>query len=288
MGQRGRCDVTSGSKGESSGAEFTDPVCRLLTIGDSGSADPEDWPDYVAEFGLDPAHIPDLIRLACDTGLSFGNHADDRVMWASMHAWRALGQMRAEDAVVPLLALSKTMEGDEPAAEEIPEVLGMIGPPAIPHIAAYLGDSSNMAVHESAAIDGIRQIVRRNSGCRDECIGILTGMLESDSLERRLANGFAVSVLIDFRAVEAIDTIREAFQRDVIDISIAGDIEDVELDLGLRTRRSTPRPKYFSAPFAFDGFFDSHADAPLKSAKVGRNDPCPCGSGKKYKKCCLQ
>ncbi len=22
--------------------------------------------------------------------------------------------------------------------------------------------------------------------------------------------------------------------------------------------------------------------------KVGRNDPCPCGSGKKYKKCCLQ
>jgi preprotein translocase subunit SecA len=23
-----------------------------------------------------------------------------------------------------------------------------------------------------------------------------------------------------------------------------------------------------------------------KSQKVGRNDPCPCGSGKKYKNCC--
>ncbi|MCA9066566.1 MAG: SEC-C domain-containing protein, partial [Planctomycetaceae bacterium] len=22
--------------------------------------------------------------------------------------------------------------------------------------------------------------------------------------------------------------------------------------------------------------------------KTGRNDPCPCGSGKKYKKCCLK
>ena len=22
-------------------------------------------------------------------------------------------------------------------------------------------------------------------------------------------------------------------------------------------------------------------------SKIGRNDPCPCGSGKKYKKCCL-
>jgi hypothetical protein len=26
--------------------------------------------------------------------------------------------------------------------------------------------------------------------------------------------------------------------------------------------------------------------APFRSAKVGRNEPCPCGSGKKYKKCC--
>ena len=25
---------------------------------------------------------------------------------------------------------------------------------------------------------------------------------------------------------------------------------------------------------------------PLISSKVGRNDPCPCGSGQKYKKCC--
>ncbi|MBU1877352.1 MAG: SEC-C domain-containing protein, partial [Chloroflexi bacterium] len=25
---------------------------------------------------------------------------------------------------------------------------------------------------------------------------------------------------------------------------------------------------------------------PQPTGKVGRNDPCPCGSGKKYKKCC--
>jgi len=25
----------------------------------------------------------------------------------------------------------------------------------------------------------------------------------------------------------------------------------------------------------------------VKDAKVGRNEPCPCGSGKKYKKCCI-
>jgi preprotein translocase subunit SecA len=24
----------------------------------------------------------------------------------------------------------------------------------------------------------------------------------------------------------------------------------------------------------------------VRGEKIGRNDPCPCGSGKKYKKCC--
>ncbi len=31
---------------------------------------------------------------------------------------------------------------------------------------------------------------------------------------------------------------------------------------------------------------DEPAQKPVKSSKVGRNDPCPCGSGLKYKKCC--
>jgi preprotein translocase subunit SecA len=27
---------------------------------------------------------------------------------------------------------------------------------------------------------------------------------------------------------------------------------------------------------------------PAVSHKIGRNDPCPCGSGKKYKNCCMR
>ena len=43
-----------------------------------------------------------------------------------------------------------------------------------------------------------------------------------------------------------------------------------------------------------EGVFPGFGDRPKlrliqggSSEKVGRNDPCPCGSGKKYKKCCL-
>jgi preprotein translocase subunit SecA len=35
-----------------------------------------------------------------------------------------------------------------------------------------------------------------------------------------------------------------------------------------------------------DGSSSGTKTAPVRSNKVGRNDPCPCGSGKKYKKCC--
>jgi uncharacterized protein len=31
---------------------------------------------------------------------------------------------------------------------------------------------------------------------------------------------------------------------------------------------------------------DMHSNPYVRPAKVGRNDPCPCGSGKKFKKCC--
>ncbi len=35
-----------------------------------------------------------------------------------------------------------------------------------------------------------------------------------------------------------------------------------------------------------DGTIESNAPYRREEPKVGRNDPCPCGSGKKYKKCC--
>jgi curved DNA-binding protein CbpA len=40
--------------------------------------------------------------------------------------------------------------------------------------------------------------------------------------------------------------------------------------------------------FYYDGDDDVEDITPFKreSPKIGRNDPCPCGSGKKYKKCC--
>ena len=85
---------------------------------------------------------------------------------------------------------------------------------------------------------------------------------------------------------EAADAIREAFRRGSVDLSIVGDEEDAEIALGLKSKRSTPARIYRTAP---PGWLKEEGGVPQRRAgKIGRNDPCPCGSGKKYKKCCLQ
>ena len=37
---------------------------------------------------------------------------------------------------------------------------------------------------------------------------------------------------------------------------------------------------------AIAGFWRRAGQQPVRSEKIGRNEPCPCGSGRKYKKCC--
>ena len=41
---------------------------------------------------------------------------------------------------------------------------------------------------------------------------------------------------------------------------------------------------------AIDGTQTDHKPQPIRNRqqRVGRNDPCPCGSGKKYKNCCMR
>jgi SEC-C motif len=141
------------------------------------------------------------------------------------------------------------------------------------------------------------EIAERNPSFRNECIGILAHRLNCGAENDPAVNGFLISALIDLEAIETIDVIRHAFDQQVVDLSIAGDVEDVEMEFGLRTRRSTSSPVYdpfFGNPLSDPAEVVSgaitgrNAEASAGHRKVGRNDPCPCGSGKKYKKCCLQ
>ena len=267
-----------------------DPVERLITLGKPANRLDSDWPNYPALFGLSDDHIGTLIALACDLGLNQASRTSPEV-WAPLHAWRALGQLRAEAAVAPLLATLEMLEDDDYARTERPKVFGLIGPAAVPHIAAFLSNRARPMTALGTAIAGLPKIVADHPEYRDESIAILAGILQRHPQEDWIVNGFAVSALLDLQAVEAIDAIRAAFGRGVVDLSISGDLEDVEIELGLKDRRITParrHPLVRNLPSLLGGRSAGPNPQTVRQEKTGRKDPCPRGSGKKYKKCCLQ
>jgi hypothetical protein len=293
-------DMMSSSRGAEAHRIYQEPVSRLLDygVGDMAGRGPAEraWSNYATDLGLTPKHIPELIRLACDATLHTAE-GESRAVWAPTHAWRALGQLRALEAVAPLLNLLKTLDDDDWIASELPHVIGLIGPGAISPVTDFLADRSLGQPSLMTAIKCLEEIAKRHPASRDECVGILAHRLDGGADNAPTVNGFLISALIDLGAVETLDIIRHAFDKQVVDLSVAGDVEDVELELGVRTRRSTPRPVYhpfFGQPLSglMGGGSDATASTNIEASagprKVGRNDPCPCGSGKKYKKCCLQ
>ena len=265
---------------------YSPPVDKLLTYGDCRGFD--GWPDYL-ELGLTQEHVPELIRMATDEELNWAD-SDSLEVWAPIHAWRALGQLKAEEAIEPLMELFHELEGNDWVTEDLTITYEMIGPKAIPALAEYLGDGSYDLFPRSTAAYSLERIGTTNPEAREECIVVLTKQLERFDENDPELNGFLIAHLLDLKAVESISSIRGAFERNCVDFSIAGDVEDVEIYLGLREERSTPA----DYPTIFDEF---RAPPPsIKAAstyvreepKAGRNDPCPCGSGKKYKKCCLK
>jgi hypothetical protein len=293
-------NMIESSQGTDVNRTYQEPVSRLLDYGECEMAGGEPaelaWPNYATDLGLTPEHVPELIRLACDSTLHTAE-AENPAVWAPTHAWRALGQLRAVAAVAPLLDLLRVRADDDWIDIELPYVFGLIGPGAIPHLTDFLADRSITTQPLITAIKCLEQIAQTNPSSRDECIGILAHRLDCGADNDPTVNSFLISALIDLEAVETMDIIRHAFDKQVVDLSVAGDVEDVEMELGLRTRRSMPRPVYhpfFGTPLSGLAGVGSGAtagknvEASAGDRKVGRNDPCPCGSGKKYKKCCLQ
>ncbi len=69
--------------------------------------------------------------------------------------------------------------------------------------------------------------------------------------------------------------------------SIREDTARMMLTLQIKKPEDAPKREQVANPISTNaGQDDPQSRTIKKNKKVGRNDPCPCGSGKKYKKCC--
>ena len=273
--------------------QYSHPVSQLLAIGDVRGQ--REWLDYPATYGLTLDHVPDLIRMMQDEGLNWANSESDEV-WAPIHAWRTLGQLRAKSAIDAFIENLPNIDNydNDWEQEDYPIVLAMIGPAAIPALTAYLANGENGIWSRIAAADALGKIGQRYPAARDECVAILTTQLEQHKQQDKSLNAIIILNLRNLDALESIPAIEAAFKADKVDLSLQGDWEEVQIKMGLLDERITPKPEYGwidpeYIPLAkqtrelFDRLGIEKPDDPFKD--VGRNEPCPCGSGKKFKKC---
>jgi tetratricopeptide (TPR) repeat protein len=91
----------------------------------------------------------------------------------------------------------------------------------------------------------------------------------------------AIQILERGLEVDGLEDEMDALERLEDIYKELGETEKAE-EVSLRIKEKSSRPKVY----AWNNKDAAPSILPPKTMKIGRNDPCPCGSGKKYKKCC--
>ena len=243
-------------------SDYRSPVAELLTYGDCRNYDK--WPNYVRELDLKDEHIPELIQMAIDAVLSEA-HSDSKEVWAPVHAWRALGQLKAVSAVKPLFdLLNEDWEPNDWLSSELPTICTLIGPDAIPTLKAFLENPDRDFHARIDAASSLESISQKYPETRDSTIEIIAGELAKFQENNPSFNGFLISELIELQAIEKIDLIEAAFKANRVDLSINGNWDEVQVEFGLKSRDEVPRRKSALLP-ALDLFFSDNPSSQKKN-----------------------
>jgi hypothetical protein len=225
--------------------DFSEPVLRLISLGEAEARRPT-WPDYL-EFGITSEHIPELLRIITDVE-AFWPEEDINApeVYTPNHAWRTLGQLKAQEAIQPLIDLidqNEELDVDW-IMEEIPEVMGMIGPVCIPALREYLLSSEKKVWASVTVAHSLAEVGKQAPESRSDCVAALQACLENYATNHETVNAFLISYLADLQAAEAAPLVERAYQADCVDTMDAGDFEDYQIAVGLLEKRLTPPQRF--------------------------------------------
>lgn len=223
--------------------------------------------------------------------------------WApisAMHLLALIGGGEALDAVV--YATYKYCEemGDW-LTEDLPSILAYFGADAYGALLSMVNDGTLEPFARNSAARALHAISRKNQNLRKQAVDAFKKAILSE--EDCLARTLLVDVLIEFKDSDTLEFVRSLFARNLIDTSTltieevegvyAGEYDDILHMDDMDPMDPFKIQKAREYVTSMDNGVIQEATASrgqqtAKRRKVGRNEPCPCGSGKKYKKCCLR
>ena len=170
--------------------------------------------------------------------------------------------------------------------------------------------------------EGVKQLALHHPALKDDVIqwyeNALNFYLKSDIKDNvvdSMLNGSLISRIPELEGDKLLPIIKKLFEKNYVDIGYCGDFEEVEKMFTNKDERWDREPKneilsladrYKHSSISYGGAtaseelplnddtdeeeyidYEEVDSTPVPPKKVGRNDPCPCGSGKKHKRCCL-
>jgi yecA family protein len=285
--------------------EFEDRVRRGWNAGRGFSRDVDrrDWAERFARAVAEPHRFLDEDIAPVDDAVE-----------AVRHYFRAMGPPDAEpdDPDDPTIGIRLTDEEENwlngfllseraPSAMTLEQLdgffTGLLCGPKPTTLADHVGqvwslDGTAPRFDNDAQRDYVMALLARHWTAIETrlMLGLPLKPLVNDGSGERAGNSWAVGF------VAALDT-DEAAWTPLLDHHVAGSLivavaalafnRDGNKPLSAKTRRDLVKGlpliplrirEFWTAPESFTG--------PVRVAKVGRNDPCPCGSGRKFKKCC--
>ena len=217
------------------------PVAALLELGEPKPTQEFAWLDYRA-YGVCSEHTAALIKLATDHSLIEMTDEANPSAWGPVHAWRALGQLQAVEAVVPLMALFHEVHDNDWVIEEMPDVFALIGPPAFAALVGYLNNPAFPVYSRMVAAASLMRIAMRAPFLRDSAIEALAGQLENYRANSPGMNGVLIADLVELDAHEKADLIHSVFRACKVDRFIVGDWREVRLRFNRGTNGANPTP----------------------------------------------
>jgi len=229
-----------------------------------------------------------------------------------IYALFILARLREKNALPAVLKLISLSESD------LDNILGDILTENISAIIASIYDGD---------LEPIKNIIENpqlNIWSRDAAVHSLACLVRAEILERGIVveylskliagsdqdmkeHGIIINVACDLYPGELYDEIRQAFSRHEVDTSIIS-MKCVDSVMSMGKRAALERYLYSNRHYSLiDDVFNSmgwmsafrqeknktprselvSVQQSERMQKTGRNDPCPCGSGRKFKKCCL-
>jgi hypothetical protein len=265
---------------------------------------------------------PELLRILEDTVDRAAELDADHDYMAHLYAMFLLAQFR-ETRSYPLVIRFALLPGDlldslggDFVTADLGHVLASVCGGDLEGIQSLIENEDADEWARGAALDSLVTLVAAGQKSREEIVNYFARLFRG-KLARRYSNVWdeLVSSSSDLYPDELLADIEQAYEEGLVDPGLIG-LEDIRHDLAmgkdeiLARLADDPRlrlvedneeemgwwacfheakPSWLktaSGAWAKDDLKPAAFQVKATSPKTGRNEPCPCGSGKKYKKCC--